>query len=76
MVYLKEAIANKQLEFLSNLLSINRVVLKMCNLKGKGKKYFDDESIRVVLAMPKWKAELLSGKHVNTSLVLFVILEL
>lgn len=35
----------------------------------KTKKYFDDEAIRVISSMPKWKAGMKDGKAVNTRMI-------
>ncbi|HAP30632.1 MAG TPA: hypothetical protein DCR01_01555 [Flavobacteriales bacterium] len=45
-------------------------------LKRQEKKYFDDEAIRVVSEMPKWKAGLLNWKYVNTRLFLPIVFKL
>lgn len=77
MVYPKEAIANKETArvFVEFVVDKSGSV-KDVQLKRQGKKYFDDEAIRVVSEMPKWKAGLLNGKYVNTRLVLPIIFKL
>lgn len=77
MVYPKEAIANKETArvFVEFIVDKSGSV-KDVQLKRQGKKYFDDEAIRVVSEMPKWKAGLLNGKYVNTRLVLPIIFKL
>ena len=77
MVYPKEAIANKEtarvfVEFIVDKSDSAKDV----QLKRQGKKYIDDEAIRVVSEMPKWKAELLNVKYVNTRLVWPIIFKL
>ena len=77
MVYPKEAIANKEtarvfVEFIVDKSGSTKDV----QLKRQGKKYFDDEAIRVVSEMPKWKAGLMNGKYVNTRFVLPIIFKL
>jgi len=77
MVYPKEAIANKEtarvfVEFIVDKSGSAKDV----QLKRQGKKYFDDEVIRVVSEMPKWKVGLLNGKYVNTRLVWPIIFKL
>jgi TonB family protein len=74
MVYPKEAIANKETArvFVEFVVDKSGSV-KDVQLKRQGKKYFDDEAIRVVSEMPKWKAGLLNGKYVNTRLVLPIV---
>jgi len=75
IVYPKEAIANKETArvFIEFVVDKSGSV-KDVQLKRQGKKYFDDEAIRVVSEMPKWKAGLLNGKYVNTRLVLPIVL--
>ena len=77
MVYPKEAIANKETArvFVEFIVDKSGSV-KDVQLKRQGKKYFDDEAIRVVSEMPKWKAGLLNGKYVNTRLVLPIVFKL
>ena len=77
MVYPKEAIANKETArvFVEFVVDKSGSV-KDVQLKSQEKKYFDDEAIRVVSEMPKWKAGLLNGKYVNTRLVLPIIFKL
>lgn len=77
MVYPKEAIANKETArvFVEFVVDKSGSV-KYVQLKRQGKKYFDDEAIRVVSEMPKWKAGLLNGKYVNTRLVLPIVFKL
>lgn len=77
MVYPKEAIANKETArvFVEFVVDKSGSV-KDVQLKRQGKKYFDDEAIRVVSEMPKWKAGLLNGKYVNTRLVLPIVFKL
>ena len=77
MVYPKEAIANKETArvFVEFVVDKSGSV-KDVQLKRQRKKYFDDEAIRVVSEMPKWKAGLLNGKYVNTRLVLPIIFKL
>ena len=77
MVYPKEAIANKETArvFVEFVVDKSGSV-KDVQLKRQGKKYFDDEAIRVVSEMPKWKSGLLNGKYVNTRLVLPIIFKL
>ena len=77
MVYPKEAIANKEtarvfVEFIVDKSDSAKDV----QLKRQGKKYIDDEAIRVVSEMPKWKAGLLNVKYVNTRLVWPIIFKL
>ena len=77
MVYPKEAIANKEtarvfVEFIVDKFGSAKDV----QLKRQGKKYFDDEAIRVVSEMPKWKAGLLNEKYLNTRLVWPIIFKL
>ena len=76
-VYPKEAIANKETArvFVEFVVDKSGSV-KDVQLKRQGKKYFDDEAIRVVSEMPKWKAGLLNGKYVNTRLVLPIVFKL
>ncbi|MGB0592840.1 MAG: energy transducer TonB [Flavobacteriales bacterium] len=77
MVYPKEAIANKETArvFVEFVVDKSGSV-KDVQLKRQGKKYFDDEAIRVVSEMPKWKAGLLNWKYVNTRLVLPIVFKL
>lgn len=77
MVYPKEAIANKETArvFVEFVVDKSGSV-KDVQLKSQEKKYFDDEAIRVVSEMPKWKSGLLNGKYVNTRLVLPIIFKL
>ncbi len=77
MVYPKEAIANKETArvFVEFVVDKSGSV-KDVQLKRQRKKYFDDEAIRVVSEMPKWKAGLLNGKYVNTRLVLPIVFKL
>ncbi|MEC8273504.1 MAG: energy transducer TonB [Bacteroidota bacterium] len=77
MVYPQEAIANKETArvFVEFVVDKSGSV-KDVQLKRQEKKYFDDEAIRVVSEMPKWKAGLLNGKYVNTRLVLPIIFKL
>ena len=77
MVYPKEAIANKETArvFVEFVVDKSGSV-KDVQLKRQGKKYFDDEAIRVVSEMLKWKAGLLNGKYVNTRLVWPIVFKL
>ena len=77
MVYPKEAIANKETArvFVEFVVDKSGSV-KDVQLKSQGKKYFDDEAIRVVSEMSKCKAGLLNGKYVNTRLVLPIVFKL
>ena len=75
MVYPKEATNNKE----TSRFFVEFVIDKSCSvkdvqLKRQGKKYFDDEAIRVVSEMPKWKVGFLNWKYVNTRLVLLLFL--
>ncbi|MGB2457457.1 MAG: energy transducer TonB [Flavobacteriales bacterium] len=77
MVYPKEAIANKETArvFVEFIVDKSGSV-KDVQLKRQGKKYFDDEAIRVVSEMPKWKAGLLNGKYMSTRLFLPIVFKL
>ena len=77
MVYPKEAIANKETArvFVEFVVDKSGSV-KDVQLKRQGKKYFDDEAIRVVSEMPKWKAGLLNGKYMSTRLFLPIVFKL
>ena len=77
MVYPKETIASKE----SARVFVEFVVdksgsVKDVQLKRQGKKYYDDEAIRVISEMPKLKPGLLNGKYVNNRLVLPIVFKL
>ena len=77
MVYPNKAIANKEIDrvFVEFVVDKSGSV-KDVQLKRQGKKYYDDEAIRVISEMPKLKPGLLNGKYVNNRLVLPIVFKL
>jgi len=77
IVYPEEAIEKKE----TARIYLEFVVDKSGNIKNivslkKVEKYFEEEAIRVLSTMPKWKPAMLNGESVNSKVVLPITFQL